>query len=257
MRDGKALQMGTSHELGQNFARVFEIEFLDDAGERQTAWTTSWGASHAHGRRADHGPRRRRRPAACRRASRTSRSSCSRSATTATWSRAAARSPTSCAAAGVRVHLDDRADVSLGRRATDWELKGVPLRLELGPATSPTARPRSCDARDGAKERRSRSAGIVERGARAARRGTGRAARRGHARARRAHTPTSVPSTTARDAADVGLGARPVGRRRHRGRGASSRTSGVDRACLHARRRLGARRSEDEPDLVAYVARTY
>jgi prolyl-tRNA synthetase len=37
------------------------------------------------------------------------------------------------AAVGVRVHLDDRTDLSLGRRATDWELKGVPLRLELGP----------------------------------------------------------------------------------------------------------------------------
>src|SRR5439155_21232766 len=45
MADGKALQMGTSHELGQNFARVFGIEFLDEAGERRTAWTTSWGAS--------------------------------------------------------------------------------------------------------------------------------------------------------------------------------------------------------------------
>ena len=45
MRDGKALQMGTSHELGQNFARVFGIEFLDSDGARQTAWTTSWGVS--------------------------------------------------------------------------------------------------------------------------------------------------------------------------------------------------------------------
>ena len=45
MRDGKALQMGTSHELGQNFARVFEIQFLDAEGAQQTAWTTSWGSS--------------------------------------------------------------------------------------------------------------------------------------------------------------------------------------------------------------------
>src|SRR5262249_3484573 len=45
MRDGKALQMGTSHELGQNFARVFEIDFLDADGARQTAWTTSCGVS--------------------------------------------------------------------------------------------------------------------------------------------------------------------------------------------------------------------
>ena len=45
MRDGKALQMGTSHELGQNFARIFDIKYLDDAGTQQLCWTTSWGAS--------------------------------------------------------------------------------------------------------------------------------------------------------------------------------------------------------------------
>jgi prolyl-tRNA synthetase len=45
MRDGKALQMGTSHELGQNFAKVFDIDYLDDAGNRQLCWTTSWGSS--------------------------------------------------------------------------------------------------------------------------------------------------------------------------------------------------------------------
>src|SRR6266540_3341178 len=45
MGDGKALQMGTSHELGQNFARVFDIDFSDSAGQRQIAWTTSWGSS--------------------------------------------------------------------------------------------------------------------------------------------------------------------------------------------------------------------
>src|SRR5437667_12183575 len=45
MGDGKALQMGTSHELGQNFARVFDIGFLDADGAQQVAWTTSWGVS--------------------------------------------------------------------------------------------------------------------------------------------------------------------------------------------------------------------
>ena len=45
MRDGKALQMGTSHELGQNFARAFDITFLDDQGVQQHVWTTSWGVS--------------------------------------------------------------------------------------------------------------------------------------------------------------------------------------------------------------------
>src|SRR5436309_1054299 len=45
MGDGKALQMGTSHELGQNFARAFDILYLDDSGVQQHAWTTSWGVS--------------------------------------------------------------------------------------------------------------------------------------------------------------------------------------------------------------------
>ena len=43
MRDGKALQMGTSHELGQNFSRAFGIEFTGPDGGRELAWTTSWG----------------------------------------------------------------------------------------------------------------------------------------------------------------------------------------------------------------------
>ena len=45
MRDGKALQMGTSHELGQNFARAFDIQLPRRRGQQQLCWTTSWGAS--------------------------------------------------------------------------------------------------------------------------------------------------------------------------------------------------------------------
>src|SRR5919202_1539268 len=45
MGDGKALQMGTSHELGQNFAKTFEIQFQDENGDNQLAWQTSWGVS--------------------------------------------------------------------------------------------------------------------------------------------------------------------------------------------------------------------
>jgi prolyl-tRNA synthetase len=132
MRDGKALQMGTSHELGQNFARVFEIEFLDAEGERQTAWTTSWGASTrmvgglimAHG--DDDGlrvPPRLAHVQCVVVAVRDEGDVLARCRDLAQELRDA----------GVRVHLDDRADVSLGRRATEWELKGVPLRLEVGP----------------------------------------------------------------------------------------------------------------------------
>ena len=45
MRDGKALQAGTSHNLGQHFAKVFDITFQDMDGERKYAWQTSWGVS--------------------------------------------------------------------------------------------------------------------------------------------------------------------------------------------------------------------
>jgi prolyl-tRNA synthetase len=132
MGDGKALQMGTSHELGQNFARVFEIEFLDAEGTRQTAWTTSWGVSTrmlgglimAHG--DDDGLRVPPRLAHVQVVVVVVRADDEVIAR----SRALAQE---LAAAGVRVHLDERTDISLGRRVTDWELKGIPVRLELGP----------------------------------------------------------------------------------------------------------------------------
>ncbi len=45
MQDGKALQAGTSHDLGQNFARAFDVKFQDEKGEWQHCWQTSWGVS--------------------------------------------------------------------------------------------------------------------------------------------------------------------------------------------------------------------
>jgi prolyl-tRNA synthetase len=129
--DGKALQMGTSHELGQNFAKAFGIQYLDESGTRQTAWTTSWGASTrmvgglimAHG--DDAGLRVPPRLAATQcvvLALRDEGGVVDRARALAAELRAA----------GIRVELDDRVSVSFGRRATDWELKGVPVRLELG-----------------------------------------------------------------------------------------------------------------------------
>jgi prolyl-tRNA synthetase len=64
----------------------------------------------------------------------------------------AARSLTEAiAAAGVRVQLDDRVDLSAGRRATDWELKGVPLRVEIGPRDLETGSVPVVDRTSGAK----------------------------------------------------------------------------------------------------------
>ncbi|MEX2100564.1 MAG: proline--tRNA ligase [Acidimicrobiia bacterium] len=132
MGDGKALQMGTSHELGQNFAKVFGIEFLDAEGTQQTAWTTSWGVSTrmvgglimAHG--DDAGLRVPPRLAALQVvviAVRDEGDVVARCGAVVDELRAA----------GVRAELDDKTGGSLGRRVTDWELKGVPLRLEIGP----------------------------------------------------------------------------------------------------------------------------
>ena len=58
MRDGKALQMGTSHELGQNFAKAFDIKFLDDHGHRAALLDDLVGSVHPDDGRADHVPRR-------------------------------------------------------------------------------------------------------------------------------------------------------------------------------------------------------
>ena len=61
MHDGKSLQAGTSHYLGQNFSKAFEIKFLDKDGVQKYAYTTSWGVSTRH-RRTHHDARRSARP---------------------------------------------------------------------------------------------------------------------------------------------------------------------------------------------------
>ncbi len=65
MRDGKALQMGTSHELGQRFARMFGIEFQNETGAERVRLADLMGHLHTFDRCGDHGPRRRLRAAPC------------------------------------------------------------------------------------------------------------------------------------------------------------------------------------------------
>jgi prolyl-tRNA synthetase len=128
--DGKALQMGTSHELGQNFARAFGIEFLAPSRQREYVWQTSWGSSTrmvgglimAHG--DDDGLRVPPRLAA---------TQVVVLAVKAEAAEAAHRMADQLSAAGARVEVDDRVDLPFGRRAVDWELKGVPVRVEIGP----------------------------------------------------------------------------------------------------------------------------
>ena len=134
MRDGKALQMGTSHELGQNFAKAFDITYLDADGRHAALLDDLVGLVDPHGRRADHGPRRRRRPAGAARCWRRPRPSCcwckddgGAGEQAGALRRRAARPPVCGSGSTTRWRQ------SFGRRATDWELKGVPMRIEVGP----------------------------------------------------------------------------------------------------------------------------
>jgi prolyl-tRNA synthetase len=132
MGDGKALQMGTSHELGQNFAKAFGIQFSSDTGAQEYVWQTSWGVSTrlvgalimAHG--DDAGLRLPPKLAPVQVVVLLVRDE--------EAPRAAAEALTAeLGAAGHRVRLDDRVGISFGRRSVEWELKGVPVRVEVGP----------------------------------------------------------------------------------------------------------------------------
>jgi prolyl-tRNA synthetase len=135
MRDGRALQAGTSHFMGTNFASAFGITYTSETGTAELCHTTSWGMSTrmigalimSHGDdkglvlppalapyqvvivpigRGDQAP--------------------------ATLS-AATGLAAELERAGIRTYVDDRPQVSPGFKFNDWEMRGVPIRLELGP----------------------------------------------------------------------------------------------------------------------------
>jgi len=133
MRDGKALQMGTSHEFGQRFSRAFNITYSSAEGATELCWTTSWGASTrmlgglimTHG--DDFGivvP-----PALAPVQVVVVVVKDIDGAVTRTASALAQ----DLKGRGVRVKLDDNIDQAFGWRATEWDLQGVPIRVELGP----------------------------------------------------------------------------------------------------------------------------
>jgi prolyl-tRNA synthetase len=131
-RDRKALQLATSHELGQNFARAFDITYTDEGGAVQTAWTTSWGASTrlVGGLIMGHGDERGLRLPP--------RIAPTQVAIVVVRDEdgtvdAARELGALIDATGARVKVDADTHTGFGRRATDWELKGVPLRIDLGP----------------------------------------------------------------------------------------------------------------------------
>jgi prolyl-tRNA synthetase len=136
MPDGKALQMGTSHNLGQHFAHVFDIKFIGEDEKDHMVWQTSWGITTRtigalvmiHG--DDKGlvlppkiaptqvvivpiPFKGAEPAAI--------------------SAKAKEIADKLTQKGVSVILDDRGEYTPGWKFNQWELKGVPLRIEIGP----------------------------------------------------------------------------------------------------------------------------
>ncbi len=135
MKDGKALQVGTSHDLGQNFAKGFDIQFLDKKNERKYVYTTSWGIStrvlgalimvHGDDRGLalppkiaptqvviiPIGPQKER----------------DRVVNHANDLLGRLRT------AGIRTKTDAREDFSPGWKFNEYEMRGVPVRLEVGP----------------------------------------------------------------------------------------------------------------------------
>jgi prolyl-tRNA synthetase len=136
MGDGKSLQSGTSHFLGQNFAKAFDIQYLDDNNQLQHCWTTSWGLSTrmvgaiimTHG--DDNGlvmpPRLAPYQTVIVPIYRQDEER-------ATVMEAVDRIAAVLKAAGIRIKVDNRDNLSPGYKFNDWELRGVPTRIEIGP----------------------------------------------------------------------------------------------------------------------------
>ncbi|HOC06283.1 MAG TPA: proline--tRNA ligase [Bacillota bacterium] len=135
MQDGKALQAGTSHNLAQHFAKVFDITYLDEDSQLKYVHQTSWGVStrlvgalimvHGDNRGLKIPPKLAPVqlvivPIAPKKA---------REMVLAK----AGELKTALRGAGIRVHLDSREEYSPGYKFNDWEMRGVPLRLEVGP----------------------------------------------------------------------------------------------------------------------------
>jgi len=138
MSDGRALQAGTCHNLGQHFAKVFDITFLDQDGELKHVWQSSWGVTtrligalvmvHGDDRGLVLPPRVAPIqvvvvPVAADKEPELVRSAVS-SAAGALRTHGSDR---------IRLEVDDRPGYSPGWKFNDWEMRGVPLRLEIGP----------------------------------------------------------------------------------------------------------------------------
>jgi len=135
MSDGRALQAGTSHNLGQHFARVFDITFLDQDDQLKHVWQTSWGVSTrligalimVHG--DDRGLVLPPRMASLQVVIVPILTKKDREKVLG----AVRELEGQLKAEGLRVKLDDREEYSPGWKFNDWEMRGVPVRIEVGP----------------------------------------------------------------------------------------------------------------------------
>ncbi|MCO4101159.1 MAG: proline--tRNA ligase [Gemmatimonas sp.] len=142
MQDNKALQAGTSHNLGQNFAKAFDLTFQSEAGQQEYAWNTSWGVSTrmigglvmTHGDDAGLRLPPKLTPI--------------QMVIVPIWKTDEERDATIQAAKRIadelgsfkrpdheriRCHVDDRVGIKPGAKYYHWELRGIPLRMEIGP----------------------------------------------------------------------------------------------------------------------------
>jgi len=136
MPDGKALQMGTSHFLGQNFSKPFDVKYLDESNNEIFAWQTSWGVSWRliggmimiHG--DDKGLVLPPKLAPIQIViipiyySKEEKDSVIQKAR---------KIKDDLSKIDLRVHLDDREQLTPGFKFNDWEMKGIPIRIEIGP----------------------------------------------------------------------------------------------------------------------------
>ena len=136
MPDGKALQMGTSHFLGQNFSKPFEVKFADKDNVEHFAWQTSWGVSWrligamimVHG--DDKGLVLPPKVAPTQVVIVPIYNSDEDKKQVLEKSDEIKQKLES---KSIRIHIDDREELSPGYKFNDWEMKGVPLRIEIGP----------------------------------------------------------------------------------------------------------------------------
>ncbi len=136
MRDGRALQAGTSHFLGQNFAKAFDVTFQDENGERQLVWATSWGVStrligalimgHGDERGLRLPPKLAPHQVVIVPIFKSDDEKVK-------VLQAADGMAAELRDGGTRVKIDDREQLRPGFKFNEWEMRGVPVRIELGP----------------------------------------------------------------------------------------------------------------------------